>query len=199
MEIRLRPATSTDAREAGRAADIAAGGLFTTMFGKGTEPIMTTLGNTSGHPLSVEHVTVAEADGRTCGWLSAMPGPQATDDGSAYAKAAGWRAIRMLFVYLAGRSLLRAMDQHEADEYHIQSIAVADDYRGQGIGHRLLAKAEQDAGANGSAALTLDVDTKNAGAERLYRSLGFEPVRTTGPAHLLGGTSVRRLRKPLLT
>lgn len=197
MDLALRQATPADAQGAAQAADTAAGGVFTAMLGKKADEIVAMASRQPGHTLSLEHVIVAELNGRPVGWMSAMPGPQASDSGNELARAAGIRAVRMMVVYLAGYPVFHAMDQHEAEDYHVQSIAVSEQARGQGVGTRLLARAESDARQAGAHALTLDVDTSNSGAERLYRSLGFAEVRTSGKAYFLDGVSVRRLSKPL--
>lgn len=200
MSLRLRaadPADPADAERAAWAADTAADGIFTAMLGARAQSIVAQASLGKGHSLSLEHVVIAEFDGQPCGWMAAMPAEEAVDPGNLLARLAGVRALRMAAVYLAGRQLFRAMDTHDPGDYHIQSIAVDPQHRGRGIGHALLERAETDARAIGARGLSLDVDIANDGAERLYRSLGFELVRTTGPARLLGGVSVRRLRKPL--
>jgi len=51
------------------------------------------------------------------------------------------------------------------------------DWRGKGIGHRLLTAAEDAAREAGCAFLELSVDEDNAGARRLYGSIGFAEDR----------------------
>jgi ribosomal protein S18 acetylase RimI-like enzyme len=58
------------------------------------------------------------------------------------------------------------------------SMAVLPEYRGRGIGTRLLTRLLQVA-ANHHSAVSLSVDTDNP-ALRLYRRLGFEVVGTSG-------------------
>jgi ribosomal protein S18 acetylase RimI-like enzyme len=53
-------------------------------------------------------------------------------------------------------------------------IAILDDWRGRGIGHRLIAALEDWAAEHGIDRVRLNVTTTNAGAIRLYRGLGYE-------------------------
>lgn len=59
------------------------------------------------------------------------------------------------------------------EEAHITNIAVHPDYRRCGVGRRLLEEMFQKAKELGSTKMTLEVRVSNAGAIRLYESLGF--------------------------
>jgi ribosomal-protein-alanine N-acetyltransferase len=65
------------------------------------------------------------------------------------------------------------------DELHINSIAVRPDFRGQGIGRRLLAFVLEEARARGARRAMLEVRASNTAAIALYSSFGFttEAVR----------------------
>jgi ribosomal protein S18 acetylase RimI-like enzyme len=56
---------------------------------------------------------------------------------------------------------------------NVHDVAVLSGYRGQRIGERMLALAEQVARERGACKLTLEVLSGNAGAMRLYQRLGF--------------------------
>ena len=62
------------------------------------------------------------------------------------------------------------------DEAHVTNVAVAKDFRGQGIGRLLTAALIQYASNLGVVYATLEVRRSNETAKRLYRSLGFEYV-----------------------
>lgn len=57
---------------------------------------------------------------------------------------------------------------------HLEALAVAEGFEGQGIGERLLISAEEDARQKGAKSLTLHVFAVNARARRLYEKAGFE-------------------------
>lgn len=56
---------------------------------------------------------------------------------------------------------------------NVHDVAVLSGYRGQRIGERMLALAEEMARARGACKLTLEVLSGNAGAQRLYQRVGF--------------------------
>ncbi len=60
-----------------------------------------------------------------------------------------------------------------ADEMEVYNIAVAEAYRQQGIGKKLLCLAMQAAAKNGITRAVLEVREHNVPAIALYRSLGF--------------------------
>ena len=62
------------------------------------------------------------------------------------------------------------------DEAHITNVAVAEEWRGRGIGRQLTAALMQYAANLGVVYATLEVRKSNEKARRLYQSLGFEYV-----------------------
>ncbi len=63
------------------------------------------------------------------------------------------------------------------ERLHVAEIAVAEGHRGQGVGARLLAQAEQYARENGIEELDLLVTAKNRSAVSFYEKKGFEVER----------------------
>ncbi|MOA25396.1 ribosomal-protein-alanine N-acetyltransferase [compost metagenome] len=59
------------------------------------------------------------------------------------------------------------------DEAHVTNIAVRSDYRGQGLGNRLLLELQRTAVFFGAAKMTLEVRVSNDIAQNLYRKYGF--------------------------
>ena len=63
-----------------------------------------------------------------------------------------------------------------ADEFHIHNIAVHPDYRGQGIGRRLMEAVEEMCTRKEFRRMVLEVRKDNESARQLYLSRGFEAV-----------------------
>lgn len=59
----------------------------------------------------------------------------------------------------------------------VQTIAVAPEAQGQGLGAQLLAEIETEARRRGAESLLLEVRADNPGAQRLYLRTGFEEIR----------------------
>ncbi|ABJ56755.1 GNAT family N-acetyltransferase [Oenococcus oeni] len=62
------------------------------------------------------------------------------------------------------------------NEWYIDSISVAEDFRGLGIGTELLKAARKTAIQEGELLLGLNVDFRNTRALKLYRSFGFRII-----------------------
>jgi ribosomal-protein-alanine N-acetyltransferase len=62
------------------------------------------------------------------------------------------------------------------EDAHVVTLAVAPDYREQGVASRLLVKLVDLARAGGAKHLTLEVRESNQAALELYRKFGFEPA-----------------------
>lgn len=62
------------------------------------------------------------------------------------------------------------------DEAHINTLAVRPQWRGRGIGERLLLDLLAHAQGRSAVSATLEVRVSNAAAQRLYRKHGFEEV-----------------------
>ena len=64
----------------------------------------------------------------------------------------------------------------EPDSYYVAAMAVDEALRGQGVGSRLLAIAEDDARKAGLDKMSLIVFDGNTGAKRLYLAKGYKEV-----------------------
>lgn len=87
----------------------------------------------------------------------------------------GWR--RML--RFLRRSLpLAKLIEARPHEFYIFTLAVRPEYRGHGIGSRLLRRAETRARLAGMTACSLGVEVDNAAARHLYEGFGYQIVDT---------------------
>lgn len=64
------------------------------------------------------------------------------------------------------------------DEAHVTSIAIAEGYRGQRLGLRLMHAMVTRAAENGALWMTLEVRADNLAAQHMYKRFGFAKVGT---------------------
>jgi len=82
-------------------------------------------------------------------------------------------ASRCWVVALEGRVIAMLVAWFIIDELHIATFATHPDYRGKGIGRKLLLRALQSAKDEGAARSFLEVRESNEIAQNMYRSFGF--------------------------
>jgi len=76
-------------------------------------------------------------------------------------------------------AVVRPLVELEAEapgSWYINAVATDAEYRGKGVGRKLLGLAEQLAGASGAGTISLIVAEENAGARRLYEILGYQII-----------------------
>jgi ribosomal protein S18 acetylase RimI-like enzyme len=74
---------------------------------------------------------------------------------------------------MAGFAIVEWTEETGGVVGYIQTIEVAPDWRGQGIGAELLLRVEGSARAAGAKDIRLHVDAENAAAIRLYEANGY--------------------------
>ena len=77
---------------------------------------------------------------------------------------------------------------------HLDAIAVRPNMAGQGVGHRLLAWAENAARARGAVSMSLLTAETNVDAQRLFRSAGFQVVATFDEVYLGGQRALSMIK-----
>lgn len=75
---------------------------------------------------------------------------------------------------LTGFAIVEWSEETDGVVGYIQTIEVAPEWRGQGIGRELLRRVEGSARAAGATVIWLHVDAENAAAIRLYEANGYE-------------------------
>jgi ribosomal protein S18 acetylase RimI-like enzyme len=168
MEIGLRPAVETDIPHLARFLRMAGGGLMDAIY-HGLAPGLSvgeTMEPRFRNEASCSHYrnnTVAVADGVIAGGMNL----HAVEDPTAQ-----WTDP---IVPEERRSVLEPFKHLEpAGGLYVNFIAVYPTFRSKGAGRRLLAFAISEARRRGLPAVHLHVFDENAGAVRLYRSLGFD-------------------------
>lgn len=117
---------------------------------------------------SPENTIIAETDdGLPVGMLTSYDG-------------AGYHEMRLRTTAIIkqhlGMEFPNMEDESEAGEYYLDSLAVLEEYRRQGIGRQLL-EYGINKGLSKGLTVTLAVDPINEKAQHLYRSLGFQHQR----------------------
>lgn len=68
------------------------------------------------------------------------------------------------------------LESRAPGSWYVNAVATDPEYRGQGIGHKLMALAEQLARESGAEAVSLIVAEENASAMALYRKLAYQVI-----------------------
>ena len=113
---------------------------------------------------SYKNTIVAEVDGNPAGAAVAY-------DGADLYKL---RDVTLKHIFNRTGKTHNIEDETDASEVYLDSIAVLPEYRGLGIGKRLLLALKEIASKEHGKNLGLLVDFENPDAERLYKSVGFE-------------------------
>ena len=128
--------------------------------------------------MNFENGIYALQDGRVIGGMALTTGKEGFEHYSfaIVRQFYGW--LRRLWFIFRQQLFHSSKGRHGKDSVIVAELFVAESARGQGIGSRLLAEAEQHARTLGRQFLTLDVVDTNPGALRLYQRLGFEIIHT---------------------
>jgi ribosomal protein S18 acetylase RimI-like enzyme len=167
--LRLRPARKDDAEALARLIDIAGEGFGMYLWSQAAKPGETALeigkrrAQREEGGFSYRHATIAEVDRRVAGLLLGyrLPEPYVLGDISALPE------------------MVRPLVELEAEApgtWYVNALAAFPEYRGQGIGTRLLKEAELLAIEAGAPGLSLIVADQNEGAKRLYSRMGYRAV-----------------------
>lgn len=103
-----------------------------------------------------------------------IPGLAAQTNGIYLLAMHGDQAVGVAICFV-GFSTFRALPL-----LNIHDLTVHRDFRGQGLGTRLLEAAEREAQRLGCCKITLEVQHENVNARRLYERVGFESGSPTG-------------------
>ena len=107
---------------------------------------------------------VAEINGNAVGAVVAYDG----------AELHSLRKSTLEIIYKHTAKELQIVDETDASEFYLDSLAVLPEYRGRGVGAQLILAVKERAFNEYNKNLGLLVDFENPDAERLYQSVGFE-------------------------
>ncbi|MFP4323289.1 MAG: GNAT family N-acetyltransferase [Anaerolineales bacterium] len=205
MNAQMRPAQPDAASAAffAQGAESAADGLYSAMFGKRADAVLHGLFMETGNEFSHQHTGILWVEDAMAGVVHTLGGAErAACQGrtNRLFMRYGWPAAwRLMMTYFAIRPILDFFADVPHDQYYIEIVAIAPDYRGRGLSRRLLEYAEARAREAGYDALALDVKIGNEPAWRSYLAFGFEETARSEVARLGDETiQMARLVKPLV-
>ena len=165
MEIHIRPAKFDDAQLLAKIFVYAIGEATAVSYlGETYEAVLTDICQSMGTQYSYRNALVAECGGQCVGAIIGYDGAELHT-----LREGTFGVIRRY-----KRVSEMPEDETAAGEFYIDSIGVLPDFRGNGVGRRLLQAMCSLAAERGHQRVGLLVDLENPDAERLYRSLGFE-------------------------
>lgn len=196
--VRMAKFNDDDARLFAWAVDESLGGLLTRVLGSGAQEMVAELSLRPGHELSLEHVRIALQDGSAVGAASSMAAQHCGTTAKMLRSQLGIRNVRALPGYVAARPLLKALDWHDAGDWHMLAAAVRPEARRRGVGQALVFDAVDLGRQSRAEWFTFDVASTNQGARLFAEALGMTPIATSAPARLLGGMQIQRMVLDLL-
>lgn len=167
-KIIIRPATIDDAETIALAVALAIADEEAVRDYCGDEPraVLTEISRADHTQYSWRSALVAESEGRTVGAVVGYDGAKLKE-----LREGTFDVLRRM----VGR-VPNIPNETEEGEYYLDSVAVIHEFRGLGIGAKLVEAFCDMAFSEGAERVGLIVEAENANASKLYRSLGFVPV-----------------------
>ena len=166
-KITVRRAAAADAPIIAAALAMALGEDAVEQYcGKDYLSVLEELARMEQSQYSYRHALVAEADGVTAGAVVGYDGARLQE-----LKEPTLQLIRRR----TGR-MPALEDETGPGEFYLDSVGVLPEFRGCGVGSRLLVALRDKALSEGHGRIGLLVDRENPSAERLYLSLGFRRI-----------------------
>ena len=167
-QITTRPATTNDAGIIAAAVAMAIGETLARQYcGDEYMNVLEELARNEHSQYSYHNAIVAESDGAIAGAIVGYDGARLHELREHTFKIIGKHS---------GTVPSATEDETNPDEFYLDSLGVLPEFRGQGIGGKLLTAMRDKALSEGHKHIGLLVDFENPKAERLYISLGFERV-----------------------
>lgn len=168
MSFSIRPAQITDVPHLACALMEASGGLVEAVYegaipGRETHLIVEHLFTRANVTTAFANCWVAESEERVLGSIHAFPMDAMGEEPADPLVSDDRKYLYEPFEHM-----------HAEGSFYIMAVAVAPEFRGCGIGKRLIAEAELAAKAQGFRETSLNVFSENQGAVRLYETLGYK-------------------------
>ena len=164
-ELNIREAAIGDAPLIAKVVAMAIGEEGTRHYcGDDHQSVLEEIARLEDSQYSYRNAIIAEVDGVPAGAAVAYDG----------ADLYAMRDVTLKHIFNRTGKTHNIEDETDASEVYLDSIAVLPEYRGLGIGKRLLQTLKEKTLNEYGKNLGLLVDFENPNAERLYKSVGFE-------------------------
>ncbi len=165
--IKIRLATADDAAIIAQAVAMAIGEESVVEYcGAGYLKVLEEVASATDTQYSYANALVAEVNGVAAGAVVGYDG----------AKLEDLREGTLSIVRKYNKALAVIGDETQAGEFYIDSLGVLPQFRGCGVGKRLLMAMAGKGFVLGCSKVGLIVDFENSGASELYKGCGFQPV-----------------------
>lgn len=170
--MNIRRATSEDSKQAAILIRQAIKELAEALTGETKEEkILTVLGDffrSSGNRMSYENTLICEEDGQMAGLVIAYHGKDAEALDEPIAEQLRQKKNDMS---------IQIDKEAEIEDFYLDTICVASNFRGKGIGTKLIHMVEEVAMEKGYPRISLIVEDVNPDAGRLYNRLGYKKTK----------------------
>ena len=164
-ELNIRKATKADAPLISSVVAMAIGEETAILYGgENYMNVFEEIALLEDSQYSYRNAFVAEINGNAIGAVVAYDG----------AELYPLRKSTLEIIYKHTAKELQIVDETDASEFYLDSLAVLPEYRGRGVGAQLILAVKERAFNEYNKNLGLLVDFENPDAERLYQSVGFE-------------------------
>ncbi len=172
QEYKIRPARSSDAADIARLVAISSDGIAMIEWQQQAHKeqrdaldVAESIYQTPQGNYSYTRATMMESNREIAGMLLAFAMPPAASRNPENRPGADDENVFAPYIYL-----------EEPNSWYICGVAIYAQFRGQGLGTRLMALANEQAKEKGFSRLSLVVFEQNAASVRLYQRLGYEVV-----------------------
>ncbi|MGC9064647.1 MAG: GNAT family N-acetyltransferase, partial [bacterium] len=161
--------------------------FFPLLFGHNVQEVMKNLFRNHSNIFSFQHSYFIELDGRNIGMALGYTWNEGREEGfntgMLLVKYLKWDIITQAHYLLKAREILGEIIE---GDYYISNIAVYPEFRGLGLGTKLLEKMEDEAKETDCKRMILDLETENKGAMALYKRLGYDTEKESSTMVIRG-------------
>lgn len=173
-DIIIRQGRPEDAQDFSQLILLSATTFFPSIFASNTEEVRRKIFQQPGTLFSFEHSYFIEVNGKIAGMALGYNWEQKRREelhiGLLLVKYLKWSFFTRIFYLLKAQNIVGKLAENE---YCLSNIAVYPEFRGLGVGTKLLSVIERESEKTCNNKIILDVETNNQKAIKLYERLGY--------------------------